>query len=314
MSEYNIYTEYCLATPRNQRKAIQAEGGGSILVAISSDQSVLVGDGHTHENKTDLDRLLVGTEDDYVRIRRWDETAEGGGGVVQKKAFAGYADNAGYAERSKDSDHALESDHAKAADEWLRRAEWLDQPVRTTDRPVFRGITVKADTEEVVNHGELNTFLRVESSATENLATDDLVEENFSVTGFSTAVLEVAPTRNTIGELFNVTETADVAQDGAMLVMRGGMWTPELFSQGARRVNLNAEPAELWNLFSSDVNGRFIGYLGMKQYELSVSRQPGRIEICYSGEQETDIIVLRGNSEGVISRSDEFIEYVYLTN
>lgn len=105
-------------------------GGGSTVVNVTS-SPVVVGDanGHTHINKSMLDRLTVDDES-YLYIDQLRETEdETGYTTCTEKIKAGYAD---------DASHADEAEHAKDADNadmWDKRQfdDYLDQPVRKGD-------------------------------------------------------------------------------------------------------------------------------------------------------------------------------------
>lgn len=105
-------------------------GGGSTVVNVTS-SPVVVGDanGHTHINKSMLDRLTVDDES-YLYIDQLRETEdETGYTTCTEKIKAGYAD---------DASHADEAEHAKDADNadmWDNQQfdDYLDQPVRKGD-------------------------------------------------------------------------------------------------------------------------------------------------------------------------------------
>lgn len=218
-NEYKYIDRDVEATPRYLRNVKEATGGvsfvnnGTNTSSGEGERNTSSGEGHTHENKPDLDCLVVGTEDDYIRIKRWKENSENEKlEPVNEKAYAGYADDAA---------------HSQKSDEWLRRNEWLDQSVRTTDCPVFQGITVKARVNSQNGNTDLDTALLVENSVGEHLDGNDLLEEN-ETTGISAAVLEAVSTgsADTIGELINVDDSADGAPEGSILVMENGRYVP----------------------------------------------------------------------------------------
>lgn len=83
--------------------------GGGTTTIVSTTTS---GDGHTHANKDDLDKLSVDT-DRYISITQSEEQSDGTYESVTDKAKAGYADEAGKADTA---DKATEADHATLAD------------------------------------------------------------------------------------------------------------------------------------------------------------------------------------------------------
>lgn len=105
-------------------------GGGSTVVNVTS-SPVVVGDanGHTHINKSMLDRLTVDDES-YLYIDQLRETEdETGYTTCTEKIKAGYADDASHAD---DAEYAKDADNA---DMWDKRQfdDYLDQPVRKGD-------------------------------------------------------------------------------------------------------------------------------------------------------------------------------------
>lgn len=130
--------------PRSERlrKNGGAQGGGSssTVVEIHSSSSPAGGDGHTHQNKEDLDKLSVSGS--YVNVLVDQPTEEGSTEKVRQKASAGWADEAGHAE---DADHADDSDAWEGHD----FDDFMNQPVRSTDQVQF----VKVTTPHVVSPG-----------------------------------------------------------------------------------------------------------------------------------------------------------------
>lgn len=104
------------ARPRSKR--LRELGGGNatgsatvISGAGGGNSGPATGDGHTHANLADLDRMTTDANG-YIYLRRLaegdpdPETGETNGEVVEEKVRAGYAD---------DADHAVEADHAASA-------------------------------------------------------------------------------------------------------------------------------------------------------------------------------------------------------
>jgi len=104
-------------------------GGGSTVVNVTSSPVAGNADGHTHANKSLLDRISA-DEESYLYLDQLRETEDGTGySTCTDKVKAGYADEAGHA---KEADKAKEADNA---DMWDKRQfdDYLDQPVRKTD-------------------------------------------------------------------------------------------------------------------------------------------------------------------------------------
>ena len=104
-------------------------GGGSTVVNVTSSPVAGNADGHTHANKSLLDRISA-DEECYLYLDQLRETEDGTGySTCTDKVKAGYADEAGHA---KEADKAEEADNA---DMWDKRQfdDYLDQPVRKTD-------------------------------------------------------------------------------------------------------------------------------------------------------------------------------------
>lgn len=104
-------------------------GGGSTVVNVTSSSVSGNTTGHTHPNKSTLDRITA-DEESYLYLDQLRETEDGTGySTCTDKVKSGYADDAGHA---KEADKAKEADNA---DMWDKRQfdDYLDQPVRKTD-------------------------------------------------------------------------------------------------------------------------------------------------------------------------------------
>lgn len=253
-NEYNYIIRQLSAVPRSKLLSGKNTGhsSGSVIITGSSGGSgsssgnSAGSDGHTHDNKSELDRILTSATDTYICVKHWNEVNENGSGYLTiQKASVGFADTAELAyvaehafkaDESTEAEHALVADyapeagHADNADTWNQCADWLNQPVRTGDKVVFAGLTVRAEETTTVN-----TELTVESNPLlpeGDLDTTDLSEENFdTLTAISSAIGEIVVTSGsvtggTIGSLDNVSEEADYAPDGSLLVMKDGEYIP----------------------------------------------------------------------------------------
>lgn len=159
--------EYILEVVRRARKARSkrlrgsgnAGGGGSVVggsTVVEVNGQTLVGETHSHENKSTLDKLHS-DDSDYLYIEQLREVEQAGGGTAwesqRQKAKAGYADESGHSaesDHSTESDHSAESDHSLVSDDSVRwegerMADWLDQPVRKNDNVEFRDVKAKGN-------------------------------------------------------------------------------------------------------------------------------------------------------------------------
>ena len=120
MAKQYISVERTLtARPRSKRRRETGEGGtgGNITVVQNGSGgggSTLSGDGHTHDNKSALDKLGVDANG-YVTITDWQENDEGNLESITSKGKAGYADKAKEADKAAEAIHAENADKAKVA-------------------------------------------------------------------------------------------------------------------------------------------------------------------------------------------------------
>lgn len=145
MSNYNVKTTARTAVPRSKRlregaapEASQSSGGGAV--------GGTGGDGHSHSNKEDLDRIRV--EGQYIKV--YIDVEQDGEFIKELvSAKAGYADTAGeaaHALEADEADHALEADHSEEADNadaWDNHQfnDYLDQAVKSTSNVIFAKVT-----------------------------------------------------------------------------------------------------------------------------------------------------------------------------
>lgn len=145
--QYTSETRRLSPLARNKRRQLtgRSQASESSTVVNVSGGSAGSGDGHTHDNLADLNKLSVA--DGYVQVKQADETDA----PVTEKAKAGYADEAGTAKTADEATHAEKADEATHADKaddatlWDGNAwaQWMNQPVRKTDDVMFG--TVKSD-------------------------------------------------------------------------------------------------------------------------------------------------------------------------
>lgn len=178
--QYTSVTTTQTARPRSKRLRLL---GGTVAAAAgttSGSQTVLSNPsnqtGHTHDNKSDLDRITFDAND-YLLVQDATE---------KSKVKAGYADEAGNAAKATEADHATkadnadeathatnadkateadhsaEADHAAKADEATNADKWdgkdfadyLDQPVRQSDSVQFGSVTSNRVVSKNYNSGE----------------------------------------------------------------------------------------------------------------------------------------------------------------
>lgn len=172
--QYTSVTTTQTARPRSKRLRLL---GGTVAASVSSatvNSSNLSTStnqaGHTHANKSDLDRISF-DESDYLLVQDATE---------KSKVKAGYADEAGNAAKATEADHATKADNADEAthaanadkadkateadhatksdnaDKWDGKAfaDYLDQPVRQSDSVQFAGVTSNRVVSKNYNSGE----------------------------------------------------------------------------------------------------------------------------------------------------------------
>ena len=102
MAKQYISVERTLSPrPRSKRRRETGEGGSSGNITVvqnggGSSSAPVSGDGHTHDNKSTLDKLGIDGEG-YVTVTDWQENGDGDLEKTTSKSKAGYADKAGTA-------------------------------------------------------------------------------------------------------------------------------------------------------------------------------------------------------------------------
>ena len=189
--------------PRSKRRRETGEGGstGNITVVQNgggSSSAPVSGDGHTHDNKSTLDKLGIDGEG-YVTVTDWQENGDGDLEKTTSKSKAGYADRAqNLAEDSTDwqtIDGKIEENNRLNDEKYLRK----DQDDETLyslgigqDLTVGRNATIggKTTTDDLeADDAEINNDLTVGRNAsiggkttTDDLEADDaIVNNNLSV-------------------------------------------------------------------------------------------------------------------------------------
>lgn len=115
------------AAPRAKRLreggGIVVQGGTTSVTIVGGGTSAPSGDGHTHANQAELDKLGV-TADGYVTVTDYRSAPGGTGyGLTTERAKAGWADRAGEADRADEAAHAATADHAAVAEALGEEAE-----------------------------------------------------------------------------------------------------------------------------------------------------------------------------------------------
>ena len=213
MAKQYISVERTLSPrPRSKRRRETGEGGSTGNITIiqnggGGNTTPVAGDGHTHDNKTTLDKLGVDGEG-YVTITDWQENGDGDLEKSTSKAKAGYADRAKDAEKATIAQNLAEDstdwrtiDDKIAAQNRLNENKFLrkDQSDSTPyDLGVGQDLTVGGDatiegkttTEDLeAEDAEINNDLTVGGDATiegktttEDLEAEDaVVNDNLSV-------------------------------------------------------------------------------------------------------------------------------------
>lgn len=182
MSNYSVKTRIRTAVPRSKRlregAATEASAQGGFSPSGPS-----VGDGHTHTNKSDLDRLRV--DGKYVKVYV-DVEQEGETLKELEAASVGYADKAGLAEEAghaAEAGHAEEADHASEADnaeKWGGKdaEEYIDQPVKSTSEVTFKKVTTSEIISPGFTSGALGSGFRLKKGVD---GTTELEVDNISV-------------------------------------------------------------------------------------------------------------------------------------
>ncbi len=206
---------------RNKRRQLTAgsQTGATTVVNVTGGSTVSGGDGHTHDNLADLNKLT--TDGGYVCVKQADEQDA----PVTEKAKAGYSDKAGAAATADEAAHADKADdatHAGKADNatlWDGNAwtQWMNQPVRKTDDVRF-GTVASDDIKTAGSWSDgltgIGHRLWMDAEGTSHLTIDKLTVRQ-TLTALELIADKVRATGGTVvvsaanGRLQNVAETAD---------------------------------------------------------------------------------------------------------
>lgn len=228
--QYNVVVTERKSVARSKRLRESGQASSGTVISVlggNSGSSGNVGDGHTHENFSTLNRIKTDAED-YLTLRTSELDEETG--VVEtadKRVKAGYADEAG---------HAVNADNAIHAD----RAHDVDE-----DSPVYDRFLRKDVADEAAGHIKLKNGGTVENGLIVRLPKQNtpaalmscLLEEDIDtfVEEDEDAIVEVAPAEAsgdlTLGGLINVDPSFDTLPndvyslemcDGTLYPKQGG--------------------------------------------------------------------------------------------
>lgn len=138
---YNLQSQTVPAQPRSKRRKNSANLADATQSTSSSSTTEYigagVGDGHTHSNKADLDKLSTDS-DRYIYVEQLEDDGSGNVSNVKDKAKSGYSDEA---------NHAAKSDEATNAIKWENHnfADYLNQPLRKEDIVNFLAVITGSD-------------------------------------------------------------------------------------------------------------------------------------------------------------------------
>lgn len=228
--QYNVVVTERKSVARSKRLRESGQASSGTVISVlggNSGGSGGVGDGHTHENFSTLNRIKTDAED-YLTLRTSELDEETG--VVEtadKRVKAGYADEAG---------HAVNADNAIHAD----RAHDVDE-----DSPVYDRFLRKDVADEAAGHIKLKNGGTVENglivrlpkqNTTAALISCLLEEDDTLIEEDEDALMEIAPVEATdlsFGGLNNVNPSVDNAPVGSLPVKGENEWgyaAPTLFS------------------------------------------------------------------------------------
>lgn len=168
MSNYNVKTTARTAVPRSKRLREGAAPGSSS--SSGGGGGLTPGEGHSHTNKEDLDRIRI--DGRYVKV--YIDVEQGGEFIKELVlANAGYADTAGeaaHALEADEADHALEADHAEEADNadtWDNHQfdDYLDQAVKSTSNVIFAKVTTPAVESQGFTSGPFGSGFQIAKKA-----------------------------------------------------------------------------------------------------------------------------------------------------
>lgn len=219
--QYNVVVTERKSVARSKRLRESGQASSGTVISVlggNSGGSGGVGDGHTHENFSTLNRIKTDAED-YLTLRTSELDEETG--VVEtadKRVKAGYADEAGHA---VNADSAIHADRAHDVDEdspvydrFLRK----DVADKAEGYITFAsGITVKSSLNQRQLRSALSSAIIEDGPDTDIIGLNILEDGDGNSPVMSAALMEEpasAGGASTLGELDNVDSSFDTLKPG----------------------------------------------------------------------------------------------------
>jgi len=179
MAKQYISVERTLSPrPRSKRRRETGEGGSSGNITVvqnggGSSSASVSGDGHTHDNKSTLDKLGIDGEG-YVTVTDWQENGDGDLEKTTFKSKAGYADKAGTAGKA-----TVAQNLAEDSTDW----QTIDDKIAAQNRANENKFLRKDQSDETPYNLGIGQNLTVGGDATigGKLTTDDLEADDAEV-------------------------------------------------------------------------------------------------------------------------------------
>ena len=179
MAKQYISVERTLSPrPRSKRRRETGEGGSSGNITVvqnggGSSSAPVSGDGHTHDNKSTLDKLGIDGEG-YVTVTDWQENGDGDLEKTTSKSKAGYADKAGTAGKA-----TVAQNLAEDSTDW----QTIDDKIAAQNRANENKFLRKDQSDETPYNLGIGLDLTVGGDATirGKLTTDDLEADDAEV-------------------------------------------------------------------------------------------------------------------------------------
>ena len=219
--QYNVVVTERKSVARSKRLRESGQSSSGTVISVlggNSGGSGGVGDGHTHENFSTLNRIKTDAED-YLTLRTSELDEETGAvETADKRVKAGYADEAGHA---VNADNAIHADRAHDVDEdspvydrFLRK----DVADKAEGYITFAsGITVKSSLNQRQLRSALSSAIIEDGPDTDIIGLNMLEDVDGNSPVMSAALMEEpasAGGASTLGELDNVDSSFDTLKPG----------------------------------------------------------------------------------------------------
>lgn len=219
--QYNVVVTERKSVARSKRLRESGQSSSGTVISVlggNSGSSGNVGDGHTHENFSTLNRIKTDAED-YLTLRTSELDEETGAvETADKRVKAGYADEAGHA---VNADNAIHADRAHDVDEdspvydrFLRK----DVADKAEGYITFAsGITVKSSLNQRQLRSALSSAIIEDGPDTDIIGLNILEDVDGNSPVMSAALMEEpasAGGASTLGELDNVDSSFDTLKPG----------------------------------------------------------------------------------------------------